>query len=356
MKKRVLVTGGCGFLGSHVCELFKDRGWDVVAYDNLTKFEYSRVPYFDVEKVREYNLKYLEQSGIPVIIEDIRKLKTLSKYAQGCDLIAHCAAQPAMTIAIENPVLDLDVNVVGYLNVLECARKFNIPVVNCSTIHVYGTGINKCLIEDEDGFSFYDGDYYRGLDVSTDIIDETYPILSGELTPLHASKRTSEIYTQAYIDTYGIKAANFRLTGIYGPRQFGGEDHGWVANFAIRTLLNLPIKVFGTDKQIRDILYVTDAANAFWEWYKKGCPSGTYNIGGGLACVTSLRSCIDFLKDLTGIYQQVTLESERKGDLYYFCCDTSFAKEKFGWEPTVTPQVGIHNLVTWIERNKEMFR
>lgn len=353
---KVLVTGGCGFLGSHVCELFKQKGWDVVAYDNLTKFEYSRIPYFDTEKVRDYNLRFLEGIGVPTIIDDIRNQKMLMKATNGCNLICHCAAQPAMTIAVEDPVLDFSVNVMGTLNVLECARQKNIPIVNCSTIHVYGNGINRYLEEKEDRFYFYDEDYYRGLKASTETIDESYDILTGILSPLHASKRTAEIYVQAYIDTYGIKAATFRLTGIYGPRQFGGEDHGWVANFAIRTLLGLSIKIFGTDKQVRDILYVGDAARAFYSWFNAGCPSGTYNIGGGEACITSLGNCLDILDEMTGKGQDITLEPSRKGDLYYFCCDIGKAEKALGWTPSVLPQEGIDELVNWIKENKGVFK
>ena len=345
---KVFVTGGCGFLGSHVCELFKEKGWGVIAYDNLTKFEYSRVPYFNIEKVREYNLKLLEGMGVIVIIDDIRNEKTLGKAARDCDFICHCAAQPAMTIAIENPQLDFDVNVKGYLNILECARKQNIPVVTCSTIHVYGNGINDIL---ERAL----GRFWLVRNKQT-ISEEDVPILTGKITPLHVSKRAMEIYTQAYIDTYGVKAANFRLTGIYGPRQFGGEDHGWVANFAIRTILGLPIKIFGTDGQVRDILYVKDAARAFFDWYKSGCPSGTYNIGGGKPCITSLKSCLDILKDLTGNDLKIEYLPKREGDLWYFCCDTTKAKKTFGWKPNVLPTEGIALLVDWIKDNKELFK
>lgn len=352
---KVLVTGGCGFLGSHVCELFKERGWDVVAYDNLTKFEYSRIPYFNVEKVRDYNLEMLESMGIATIIDDIRNLKMLTKAANGCDFIAHCAAQPAMTIAIEDPQLDFSVNVQGTLNVLEVCRQKSIPMVNCSTIHVYGNGINEYLEEKEDRFHL---DYSYKVDpwVGKGGINETARVLTGILSPLHASKRAAEVYVQAYIDTYGLRAANFRLTGIYGPRQFGGEDHGWVANFAIRTLMDLPIKVFGTDKQVRDILYVKDAARAFWKWYIAGCPSGIYNIGGGEPCITSIRNCLNILELITGRKQDVTLESYRKGDLYYFCCDIDKAEKSFGWVPKVLPQEGINDLVTWIIDNRRIFR
>jgi len=220
-------------------------------------------------------------------------------------------------------------------------------MVNCSTIHVYGNGINEDLLE------------WRGqlvMRMNTQTISELYPILKGTLTPLHASKRTSEIYVQAYTDTYGMKAASFRLTGIYGPRQFGGEDHGWVANFAIRTILGLPIKVFGTDKQARDILYVKDAANAFLKWYEGGCPSGIYNIGGGPECLTSLGGCLEILKRQTGREQAITLEPFRQGDLYYFCCEIRKARGKFKWIPRVLPQEGISKLVEWINDNKEVFK
>lgn len=346
---KILVTGGCGFLGSHVCELFKEKGWDVIAYDNLTKYEYTRVPYFDIEKVRDYNLNYLEKLGVAVIIDDIRNFKMLSKIAEGCSFIAHCAAQPAMTIAIEDPDLDFDVNARGTLNILDCARIFDIPVVNCSTIHVYGSGLNNYLVEGDTRF------FLLGNRQSIREEDEKHELMSGRITPLHASKFAMENYVKAYSDTYGVKAANFRLTGIYGPRQFGGEDHGWVANFAIRTILGFPIKVFGTDKQVRDILYVKDAANAFYKWYKGGCLSGTYNIGGGEACITSIRNCLNILNLITGKKQDITLLPPRLGDLYYFCCDSRKALETFKWSPDTLPQEGINELVKWIEENKEMF-
>lgn len=349
---KVLVTGGCGFLGSHICELFKEKGWDVVAYDNLTKFEYSRIPYFNIEKVRDYNLKLLEGLGITAVIDDIRNLKMLMKVAKSCDYIIHTAAQPAMTIAMENPQLDFEVNVQGTLNILEVCRKYEIPMVNCSTIHIYGNGLNSIIEEKEDRFYPIDENISLGFEG----IDEGYPILTGKLTPLHASKRATEIYVQTYIDTYGLRAANFRLTGMYGPRQFGGEDHGWVANFAIRTILGLPIKIFGTDKQVRDILYIKDAARAFDDWFEEGCPPGTYNIGGGEDCITSLKGCLETLRRQTDIKQKIKMLPARQGDLYYFCCDTRKAEREFGWQPRVLPYDGINDLIYWIKENKELFK
>lgn len=340
---KVLVTGGCGFLGSHVCEYYKKLGEEVVALDNLTKHEIIRTGY-NVDATRFYNVEFLKSIGVDVIVGDIRDKEFLLKICKDCDFIAHTAAQPAMTISIENPELDITTNVIGTFNVLEAARRYDIPIVNCSTIHVYGNKINENLREGENRF------YHEPEEISED-----FPILQGKLTPLHASKRSAEIYVQTYIDTYGLKAANFRLTGIYGPRQIGGEDHGWVANFVIRTLLDLEIKIFGTDKQVRDILYVSDAAEAFDKFYRKQI-SGTYNIGGGKENIISLGECLKIIRDITGKQQKINYYPKREGDLWYFVCDIRKAKEKLGWAPKTKNREGIKNLVDWVSKNIHLFR
>jgi len=349
---KILVTGGCGFLGSHVCELFKGEGWDVVAYDNLTKFEYSRAGFRD--EVRDYNLRFLESIGVPTIVDDIRNLKMLKKAVKGCNLVAHCAAQPAMTIAIEDPQLDLEVNVQGTLNVLEACREWSVPIATCSTIHIYGNGINEYLVEKDTRFEIK---YYPDSDVwdGEQSVHEDNPILLGTLSPLHVSKRTVELYTQAYADTYGLRTANFRLTGIYGPRQFGGEDHGWVANFTIKTILGQPIKIFGTDKQVRDILYVEDAAKAFLDWYDHCCVSGTYNIGGGEQAATSIHELLNMLEEITGKRSKAEWLPKRHGDLWWFVSDCDEAKKVFDWSPRVTPLDGISSLVRWVEKERRLF-
>jgi CDP-paratose 2-epimerase len=340
---KVLVTGGCGFLGSHVCEYFRKMGEEVTSFDNLTKYELIRTGY-NVRGARLYNWNLLKEMGVSLVKGDIRNKRKLFEIAKNCDYIIHTAAQPAMTISIENPELDFSTNVVGTFNVLEAARKYDIPIVNCSTIHIYGNKINETLKEVEKKFIR-----------EPPAIDENYPILQGKLTPLHASKGSAELYVRTYIDTYNLEAAIFRLTGIYGPRQFGGEDHGWVANFAIRTLLGLPIKIFGTDKQVRDILYVTDAASAFDAFYKYKKP-GVYNIGGGVKNAISLRECLELLREITGKEQDIKFEPARLGDLWYFVCDITKAKEELKWEPMVSNKEGIKKLVDWLRENIGLFR
>lgn len=323
---KVLVTGGCGFLGSHVCEYYINKGAEVIAYDNMTKYELVRTSYA-ADAARNYNWNLLSGMGVHMVRGDVRDLKQLMDVAEGCDFIIHTAAQPAMTISWEDPELDFSTNVQGSFNVLETARKLKIPVVNCATIHVYGnTPINESLKEGKTR--------YTRQPVT---IDESYPTVQGTLTPLHASKRTADLYVQAYIDTYNIEAASFRLTGIYGPRQFGGEDHGWVANFAIRAVFGMPLNIYGTGKQLRDILYATDVARAFDAFYQTR-KQGIYNIGGGLDTTISLIECIDLIGEITGEKPKVEYGPERHGDLLYFVCDTTKARKNLGWQPQVLPE------------------
>lgn len=353
---KLLVTGGGGFLGSHVCEYFRKQGANVIAYDNWTKAELMRTGY-QVDGCREYMQAILKNLGIVIVSEDIRDLPTLNQYAEGCDLIIHCAAQPAMTIALEQPTLDVKTNVVGTVNVLEACRVNKIPMVNCSSIHVYGNGYNSTLFVDESGHIQVAG---GGL------LDEDDITMTGLITPLHTSKFAAEYYVRTYAESYRLPVATFRLTGMYGPRQFGGEDHGWVANFAIKTLLGLPIKVFpieldgklypGTE-QVRDIIYVGDVVDAFDRWYKSGCPAGLYNICGGLKTKTTLGEVLDYLALKMGkeqVFEPVS--AARKGDLYHFVGSYMKAESAFGWRPQTSVSDGLDRLAEWVKRVESIFR
>ena len=339
---KILVTGGAGFLGSHICEYYKNKGWEVIAYDNLTKYEINRSGY-NTEKAREYCPNFLTSIGVKLAVQDVRDYDSLLAHSKGCDYIVHCAAQPAMTIAIEDPRYDFTVNAFGTQNAVEVAGKLDVPLAICSTIHVYGNGINKDLDVGEDRFVR-----------DPPVIDESQPTLDGEITPLHTSKFAAELCARYGIDTYGRKIAIFRLTGMYGPRQLGCEDHGWVANFAIRTELGLPIKIFGTDKQVRDILYVKDAVEAFDSFYFKRNP-GIYNIGGGLATIISLKQCLSQLSQITGKEQTINLEPARTGDLWYFACDSFKAYQNLNWIPRTSNKKGLDTLCKWVRENKHLF-
>jgi CDP-paratose 2-epimerase len=343
MSKKVLVTGGCGFLGSHVCEYYIKQGDKVVAYDNMTKNELKRKG-FAVEESRVHNWNYLKNIGVELVKADVRNYEELMDHAKDCNYIIHTAAQPAMTISWEDPALDVTTNVIGTFNVLEAARNLKIPVASCATIHIYGNEINNTLKEKKNK-------YVR----KPVAIDENHPTLEGVLTPLHASKAAGDIYTRVYIDTYKLEAASFRLTGIYGTRQFGGEDHGWVANFAIRAAVGWPCVMYGNGKQVRDIIYATDVCRAFDAFYKTRRP-GLYNIGGGPETAISLLECIDILEEILGKRPEVKFEADRHGDLRYFICDIAKAKKNLNWEPLVMPREGIGKLVDWIQENIKTFK
>ena len=339
---KVLVTGGCGFIGSHVCEFYRNRGDEVIAYDSMTKYELERTGY-SAGAARDYNFEFLKGIGVDVQAKDIRDYDDLLKASDGCDYIVHTAAQPAMTIGWEDPVLDYTTNVTGTFNVLEVARQLSIPVASCGTVHIYGNRINDSLTEG-------DTRYLR----EPAAIPESEPTSQGTLTPLHASKAAGELYCKVYMDTYDLKVASFRLTGLYGPRQFGGEDHGWVANFAIRTVMGRPLRIFGTGKQTRDILYATDLCEAFHAFYEKQVP-GIYNIGGEEKHAISLVECIDMIGDIRGEKPEVNFSEGRHGDLLYFICDCTEAREKLGWTARTTPREGVTKLMDWIGETRAIF-
>ncbi|MBM3298610.1 MAG: NAD-dependent epimerase/dehydratase family protein [Deltaproteobacteria bacterium] len=340
---KVLVTGGCGFLGSHLCEFFVQRGDAVVCLDNMTKYELKRTGYATAE-ARQYNWDILARMGVQMIREDIRNYEAVMDYSAGCDYIAHTAAQPAMTISWEDPALDFSTNVQGTFNVLDCARRRRIPIASCATIHVYGNKINETLRETRTRYTR-----------EPEAIDESHPTMEGNLSPLHASKMAGDLYVRTYADTYGVEAASFRLTGLYGPRQFGGEDHGWVANFSIRAVMDRPLTIFGTGKQVRDILYAQDVCWAFQAFYKKRVP-GVYNIGGGPAHAISLLECIDMIREICGKDIDVKFEPDRYGDLRYFVCDINKARQMLNWRPAVPPRQGVEKLIDWIREERHLFR
>lgn len=341
--KTVLVTGGCGFLGSHICEKFKENDWNVISIDNLTKYELSKTGY-NVTEARDHNLNFLKSIGVENYKIDIRNLEQLEDKCQGVDYIVHTAAQPAMTLSLEDPLYDMSVNIIGSFNILKIATKLNIPCALCSTIHVYGNEINSVLRETKSRYE-PNQEYF---------LNESAPILKGDLTPLHISKGSADLYAQAFINSYNSQIGVFRLTGLYGPRQFGGEDHGWVANFAIRTLTNQSINIYGTGKQVRDILYVKDAANAFYQYFYNPIP-GVYNLSGGIKCSTSLLECVSILEDQTKENVKINYSKGREGDLLYFVDESKKFREKYNWEPCILPEIGIQKLSDWILTNKNIF-
>jgi CDP-paratose 2-epimerase len=294
-------------------------------------------------EARNHNVSVLKKMAVNIVKEDISDKVTLERCVKRSDFVIHTAAQPAMTIGWEDPALDFSSNVTGTFNVLEAARKFKVPTVSCATIHVYGNAINEQVREGKTRY------VRRPVE-----IDENQRLVEGLTTPLHASKHAGDLYVRTYIDTYKLPLASFRITGIYGSRQFGGEDHGWVANFVIRSVKGYPLTIFGTGKQARDILHVSDLVSAFDAFYKRQ-KAGVYNIGGGRATLISLLECVCLIEDILGKRSKVQYKPSRLGDLVYFACCTRKALTHLKWKPRVMPRDGIQELVAWVQRNVSLF-
>lgn len=271
----MLVTGGAGFIGSHAAAYYDDRGVSVTALDNL-----SRVETLDSGAERDtarYNWEYLaeEHPGVDRVEADIRDAERLESIVEGHDAIVHTAGQVAVTASLEDPRTDFEVNAEGTFNVLEAARKADSApaVAFASTNKVYGNNVNDVPVREEETRYWYDDPEYEAG------IPEDLSIDGCEHTPYGTSKLAADLYVQDYAARGVVDAAAFRMSCIYGPRQFGNEDQGWVAHFAISTMEEQPLTIFGDGKQVRDVLYVDDLIRAYDSFLQD--PSGkpaVYNV------------------------------------------------------------------------------
>lgn len=343
----VLVTGGAGFVGSHAVEYFADRGAEVTAFDNLSRTE-TLASADDSRDTGAYNWRYLESHypDVDLVEGDVRDADFLADIVEGHDAVVHTAGQVAVTSSIADPRTDFEVNAEGTFNVLEAARRADSDptVVMASTNKVYGDNVNDVPVREEETRYWYDDPQYdRG-------IPETFPIDDCEHTPYGVSKLAADLYVQDYAKRQEVQAAVFRMSCIYGPRQFGNEDQGWVAHFALSTLRDEPLTIFGDGKQVRDVLYVEDLVRAYDAFLSDpdGKPA-VYNVGGGAGNTTSLLEFLDLLEQKTGERTNVGYEEWREGDQKVYVSDISRAGDELGWEPEVTFGEGIDRFLSWYE-------
>lgn len=335
----ILVTGGAGFIGSHVSEYYLRMGETVTVFDNLKRDE------FLGKRLRssEYNWEFLKSfSKARLKLDDIRNFDSLKNATSDCDVIIHTAAQVAVTTSLSNPRLDFEVNNHGAFNVLEAARINDCAVVYSSTNKVYGENVNKIpVIEEVKEYVFDDPAFKLG-------IPEDYPIDLTKHSPYGCSKLSADIYVQDYAHTYGLKTAVFRQSCIYGERQFGVEDQGWLAWFAIALLTGQQITIYGNGKQVRDVLYVDDLVECFDTFLKSHLTHGVFNVGGGPENRLSLLQLLSLLEDITGLRAKVTFADWRPADQRVYVSNISKLKQMLGWSPRVTPVDGVKKLVRWV--------
>jgi CDP-paratose 2-epimerase len=346
---QILITGIGGFIGSHLAEFFAQKDFNVFGIDNL-----SRKKILGKKFINEYyNWNYLQSNfkNIKLIKGDITNQDDLRIfYDENIDVIIHTAAQVAVTTSIEQPKLDFLINLEGTLNILELARKKDSTIIFLSTNKVYGENVNKIKIkEGAKRYEIIDEKYKYG-------IPEDFPIDLTSHTPYGCSKTAADIYVQDYHYTYGLKTFSLRLSCIYGTRQFGVEDQGWVSWFTIATLTGQEINIYGNGKQVRDVLFVTDLCELIEKIIFSQISHRVYNIGGGIQNSISLLELLDFLFFLTNKKAKINFFDWRKGDQYVYISDISLVKKDLNWEPKIDVKSGIKKLVDWVSQNINIFK
>lgn len=346
--KTVLITGGAGFIGSHAAEEFSKDGWQVVVLDNLSR---SRL-FNSKGKTVEYNWKFLSTcKNVNLILGDVRNPKDVANAfpRKKIDLVIHAASQPGVRRSIADPAEDFEINAGGTVNVLESLRRTNPggAFIYLSTNKVYGENVSSIpLIEKKTRYKF------RGIQG----IKESVTIDQTGHSPYGASKYVGDLYTQEYGITYGLRTAVFRMSCVYGTRQFGFEDQGWVTWFTLAALAGKPVRIYGNGKQVRDVLYVKDLISAIQRFYGSKVHHGVWNIGGGPQNTLSLLELVNHLEKLTGRKMKLRYHNWRPMDQRVYITDLKKMKKQFQWEPVWTVEHGVTFLFNWIQENKKLFQ
>lgn len=343
---KILITGGAGLVGSHAAEYFAKKKWDVVVLDNLMR---SQIFGYDKDSV-QFNWNYLKKyKNIELIKGDVRNEKDVNlALGKGVDVVIHTAGQPGVPSSVRIPLEDFGINAFGTLNVLECTRKKSpkAVIVYCSTNKVYGENIDAVPLKELK--TRYTYAHRAGID------EAMLTDLTGH-TPYGVSKLTGDLYTQEYAHIYKMKTGVFRMSCIYGARQFGFEDQGWVAWFIIATLKNKPITIFGDGKQVRDLLYAEDLVRGYEAFINSPLKYGLFNIGGGPDNTTSLLEFVDEIERVLGKRPKITFSDWRPSDQKVYISDISRIKKVLNWQPKISVKEGIGRLTKWVVENESYF-
>ncbi|MFA7682067.1 MAG: GDP-mannose 4,6-dehydratase [Candidatus Peribacteraceae bacterium] len=339
--RKMLITGGAGFIGVNAARHFAARGWNITLFDNFSR------------KGTDYNLASLE-ADIPgkftVVRGDVRyDYELLRKLAGEHDVILHLAAQVAVTTSVANPREDFECNALGTFNVLEAVRTSGSKplVLYTSTNKVYGALEDVPVKEEAQRYAFADG--LKG-------VPETQQL--DFHSPYGCSKGAADQYVRDYARIYDLRTIVFRQSCIYGPHQLGVEDQGWVAWFLIAGLFKRPVQIYGNGKQVRDLLYVDDLVACYERAIERqDVASGkVYNLGGGHHNTLSLLEFMELLKRDHGLELPYTFGEVRPGDQPIFISDNTAAKQDLDWQPTTDVTEGIAALVAWLQEKRDTLR
>jgi CDP-paratose 2-epimerase len=336
----VLVVGGAGFIGANLVARLGKDGIPVRILDDLSR-----------EGTRD-NLETLRAECGPLLdvrIGDVRSREHVRAAVRDAQAVFQFAAQVAVTTSIDNPRHDFDVNARGTVELLEALRELRTPppLVYTSTNKVYGGLADVALRVRGTRWEPVDPDLAaRG-------IAEDRPLAFH--TPYGCSKGCADQYVLDYARIYGLPATVFRMSCIYGPRQRGTEDQGWVAHFAIQALAGRPITIYGDGRQVRDVLFVDDLVDAFLRAVDQidHTRGRAFNIGGGPASTLSLLELLAMLEQLTGAPVDIRHAEWRAGDQRYYVSNPAAFGEATGWRPQVSPRAGVEALHGWLlERSR----
>jgi CDP-paratose 2-epimerase len=330
---KILISGGAGFIGCNAAAALLADGHDVIVLDNLSR------------QGSDSNLEWLKRRhpGLRFVEADIRDADTISRRfgeLGTLDAVLHLAAQVAVTTSVVDPRLDFEINAAGTLNLLEATRAMspNAAFIYASTNKVYG-GLEALSVVQKDGrYQFAD----RPLGIS-----EEEPL--DFHSPYGCSKGCADQYVRDYGRIYSLRTVVLRQSCIYGRRQFGVEDQGWVAWFVLAALTGKPITIYGDGHQVRDVLFVDDLIEAYRAALTNPSAWGQiFNIGGGPRFTMAVWS--DFgpiLERLFGRPIDVAFADWRPGDQRVYVSDVRKAERVLGWRPTTAPEDGIAKLYEW---------
>src|SRR5215210_767426 len=334
----ILITGGAGFIGCNIASALATRGDNVLILDSLAR---------PGARENAHWLKSRHGDRVEIQIGDIRDREAVNEAVGQASAVIHLAAQVAVTTSLEQPLEDFAINAGGTLNVLEAVRQspVNPAVLFASTNKVYGSlfdaaqmcrSNSRCEPPDE---------------VAHTGISEEAPL--NFHSPYGCSKGAADQYVRDYARVFGLRTVVMRQSCIYGYRQFGLEDQGWVAWFVIAAQLGKPISIYGDGKQVRDVLFVEDLIDAYEAAASRIETSAgdVFNVGGGVRNTISLLDLLDYLGQKLGKPIQFTKQPWRPGDQRCFIADTSKAERQLGWTAKTTWQQGLDKLYDWVAAN-----
>jgi CDP-paratose 2-epimerase len=339
-QRSILITGGAGFIGANAAHRFIQDGWSVTVWDNLSR------------PGGEKNLSWLRESGSFAFERlDIRHATRVEENLAGrrFDLILHCAGQVAVTSSVANPREDFECNALGTFNLLEGMRRHapKAMLIYASTNKVYGRMDDLPVVERGGRYEY--ASQPQGL-------SERFPL--DFYSPYGCSKGAADQYVRDYARIFGLATVCFRQSCIYGQRQFGIEDQGWVAWFIIAHALGRPVTIYGDGRQTRDVLFIDDLIESYQLAYEHRVKTSgqVYNIGGGPANQLSLLELLRFIEQKRGRKSEVRFGDWRPGDQRVFVADITKAKNDFGWQPRHDWQTGGSKLIEWVDANLDLFR